>query len=448
MSEWPRMALLLAVAAVGLFVGGFYLSVYVLNAFETPIGWDVPKYLWRTSLASDVGVTDLPARVPPPVNASPDRPGYPVVALSLERLVPSPGSLDGRLLFAALPIIGLAALGLAAGALVVVGFGRPWWQGAMGAAFVGTSSLGVRLAGPEAYIDNILAGAVLLAALTLLAWDGGPARLDHGGPGNEWAGAFPGPRTWAITALLVAGAAIHWAFFAVVWLSIAGAVVWRRRGWFGVHAGGRGRAMVVVLLGPGRSGADLPRPGAWPNLPVVDEASSPASSPTRSSASACSSCCWRIAGLFMASRRRTLPGRPWEGLPRRAHGVAGRLLVAVLLKELGVAIPAHRLVAACLPVPIFAFSARSPPASGSPRAWAGDVEVGGRAGPVVAAVLLGTSLFLALDTWTETQPEMEPAKVGDAALVERYLDEASVPASRPVVFIVEDRAGNPDFTIP
>ena len=80
-----------------------------------------------------------------------------------------------------------------------------------------------------------------------------------------------GPRTWAITALLVAGAAIHWAFFAVVWLSIAGAVVVAPPGgsastpaaegvrWWWSCSALAGAAPIYLAL------------GAWPNPPVVDE---------------------------------------------------------------------------------------------------------------------------------------------------------------------------------
>jgi hypothetical protein len=69
-------------------------------------------------------------------------------------------------------------------------------------------------------------------------------------------------------------------------------------------------------------------------------------------------------------------------------------------------------------------------------------------GPAVAIVLLGASVFLALDTWTETTPTMERLKVADAAAADRALDAAGVPTFRPVVLIVDETGPNPDLSIP
>src|SRR6266542_2010651 len=76
--RWVAGALVLAILAV---VFTFFLTTYAVHRYKVPLGWDSPKYLWRTKLAALTGVTHLPSHLPPPINANPDRPGFPTLAL-------------------------------------------------------------------------------------------------------------------------------------------------------------------------------------------------------------------------------------------------------------------------------------------------------------------------------------------------------------------------------
>jgi hypothetical protein len=431
---WVRTVALLGVIAV--VVLAFYLVIYRLNTFETPLGWDSPKYLWRTGLAAEVGVTGLPERVPPPANASPDRPGFPVLALTLSATTGE----DPFLLAAAFPALTAAAIGLAGGAFLVAGLRRPRWQGALFAAVLGTSSLVVRLAGPESYQDNMFAAAVLLAALVPLT---AVARGD-GGVGLG-------------VGLLIATAAIHWAFFGVFVGVLLLTLLWRRREWFrrdprspSLLRSPGGRLLLVAagsLIGGVAVYLIL---GAVPDPPVISEPEF-----TKKLSDTIGRLDWLVlplaaVGVLAEARRPALPGRPWERFPVDLllvwTGVVG---VAIVLGVAGVPVPAHRFLAFALPVPIFAFLgvirvAETIAAWGRRRS----ARWGPVLGVVAAAALIGIAGFQAADTWLETRPNFEPRKSREAAAVAAYLDAAAVPADRPVVFVVDDRGPNPDLVVP
>jgi hypothetical protein len=261
---WGRTVGVAALVAAS--VAAFYLSAYRVSVLLTPIGWDVPKYLWRTSLAAEVGVHGLPERVPPPVNTSPDRPGFPILALTLSGVT---GQDPYALAAAAVPL-GAATVGLAGGALWIVAPRRPPWQGALLAGVLGTSSLVVRLAGPETYLDNLFAGAVALAALVPLS---AVARGPGASPDLQDRGAGLAPALLA-TGLLVAVAVLHWATFLFFLAVLVLAVGWRARGWFRRSAGGPspGRRLAGVFLAA-LAGAALAylALGTLPDPPVVHE---------------------------------------------------------------------------------------------------------------------------------------------------------------------------------
>jgi hypothetical protein len=439
-----------AVAAlVAASVAAFYLSAYRLSVLHTPIGWDVPKYLWRTSLAQEVGVHGLPERVPPPVNASPDRPGFPILALTLSEVTGQ----DPFALAAAAAPLGAAVVGLAGGALWVVALRRPPWQGALLAGVLGTSSIVVRLAGPEAYLDNLFAGAVALAALVPLSEVARGARLARG------AGLVP---ALTATGLLIAMAVLHWATFLVFAAVLVLAVGWRARWWFRRSAGGPspGPGLVGVVLAA-LAGAALAylALGTLPDPPVVHEAEFATKLDDTIGRLDLLLLPLAVVGLASWARRPRLPSPPGERFAQDVLVVWTALVaVAVAAHLLGLrAVPAHRFLTLGLPLPILAFEGalllgaivagdRSRPAAALPgttaspwRRWAGVTLV---------AVLLGAGAAQALGTWLDIRPAYEPRKVAEGAQVAAYLEAAGVPEDRTVVVVVEDRGGDPDFVVP
>lgn len=431
---WARS--LMAVAVAAMVVVPFFLAIYRLHIFETPIGWDTPKYLWRTELAADVGVAGLPARVPPPVNASPDRPGFPVMALTVSALT----GVEPFRLAALFPAATAAAVGLAGAAFLVAGLRRPWWQGAVLAVVLGTSSLAVRLAGPESYQDNLLAAAVLLVALVPVA------RVARGG------GGVPGA-----VLLLTAAAAIHWAFFAV-FLGVLGlTVLWRRRAWFARDRGADATPLVrtpgarlALIAGGSLAGAGLVylALGVLPKAPTVD-----AGELSRKLTDTIGRLDWLVVplglvGVLSVLRRPGVPGRPGERFGADLMLVwTGMVVVAVGLNLVGLAVvPAHRFVAFALPLPIFAFLGAL--AVGGTVSWALRGRRWGRgAGAVAVAVLLVGAAGQAQANWLTNRPFMEPRKAREAANAAAYLEAAGVPPDRPVVFVVEDLGPNPEFFV-
>jgi hypothetical protein len=451
--DWARSVGTVALVAGA--VSAFFLSTYRLHVVETPIGWDVPKYLWRTSLAGEVGVHALPERVPPPVDASPDRPGFPILALTLSGVTGH----DPYALAAAAAPLGAAAVGLAGGALWVVALRRPPWQGALLAAVLGTSSLVVRLAGPEAYLDNLFAGAVVLAALVPLSAVARPAGVAGGSGVAGGAGLAP---ALLATGLLIAVAVLHWATFLVFLAVLVLAVGWRSRGWFRRSAGdpspGLRLAGVVLAALAGAALAYLAL-AALPNPPVVHEGEFARKLDDTLGRLDLLLLPLAVVGLVSWARRPTVPGRPGERFAVDVLVVWTALIgVAVATHLLGLrAVPAHRFLTLGLPLPILAFEGalllgsivagdRSRAATGPAgttvppwRRWG--------AGTLVAA-MLGAGAAQALGTWLDIRPAYESRKVAEGAQVAAYLEAARVPEDRTVVVVVEDRGGNPDFVVP
>jgi hypothetical protein len=408
---------ILLVAAVALVVIPFFLGTYGVHHFQAPLGWDTPKYLWRTSLAEYLGLTHLPSHLPPPVNGSPDRPAFPVLALVFSSLL----HVSRPDLAAAFPAVAASAIGLAAGAFAAVG------------ASVGTSVVVARMAAPEAYQDNLFAAAAILAGLVAMAL-----------------ALRRGSGLMAPILLLGAGALLHWSFLLMVLAILVLTAAWfLPESWRDWRAGTRAYrtpagAIVAVCAAAAALGAvalfgvltgvpkkpktsvqaereyakklreDLPIYRLWFTAPVAAAG----------------------GGALVARRERSAAERfalvlvaVWLGVTALALG----------LSWAGLAVPAHRFLAFALPLALL-------------------VALGGIAvgrflarrsrilGVAATVVVLGFAAYLSQDFWLSNRPPANPDVEKEVANAAAYLDAAHVPASRPVAFIVNDTA-NPGVDV-
>jgi MFS family permease len=413
----------------------FFASTYAAHTFRAPLGWDTPKYLWKTALASHVGVTSLPDRLPPPVNGSPDRPGFAVVALLAGRLL---GVTPVRVA-EALPFAMAAAIGLACAGFAAVGFGTRRWEAAVVGASVGASAWVARLAGPETYQDNLMVAAVVVAVAALAV-----------------AAAARGRGLVAPAVLLGAAALVHWSFallFAGIVAVAAAALApsswraWRRgesplprtpAGALAMVAAGGAAAAVAGLYGA--LGAGLKAPKTSPQARVEYD--------KKIRHDLAGYAPWLTvpgAAIGTAALALDRPGsREAAGRRRVAWAVLGAWIavavVAGLVAWSGATVPTHRFLAFALPVPLLMAAG----AVALPRVLGRRWSAGGRvAGIVVAVVLLCGGFAVAQAFWSGVRPQTNPLLTEQAANAGAYLDAARVPARTPVVFVanVQGNAG-------
>jgi hypothetical protein len=426
----PGWALsIVLVVAVALVVIPFFLATYGVHHFQAPLGWDTPKYLWRTSLAEYLGVTHLPSHLPPPVNGSPDRPAFPVLALVFSSLL----HVSRPDMAAVFPAVAAAAIGLAAGAFAAVGLRRSWWEAALVGASVGTSVVVARMAAPEAYQDNLFAAAAILAGLVAVAL-----------------ALRRGSGLLAPILLLGAGALLHWSFLVIVLAMLGLTAAWfLPESWRSWRAGAHAHhtpagAIVTVCAGAAALGAvalfgvltgapkrpktsvqaereyakklreDLPIYRLWFTAPVA------------------------AAGGAALVARRERPAEERFALVLLAVWL-GVTALALGLSWAGLAVPAHRFLAFALPFALLVAL--------------GGIAIGrllarrSRILGVTATVLvLGFAAYLSQDFWLSNRPPTNPDVEKEVANAAAYLDNAHVPASRPIVFIVNDTA-NPGVDV-
>ena len=420
MAALGTVAALVAVVAV---VVPFFAATYAVHSFQVPLGWDTPKYLWKTALAANLGVTSTPVRLPPPVNGSPDRPGYAVLALVAHRVL----GLDGFRTAEALPFASAAACGLAAAGFASAALRRARWECAVVGASVGTSVAVARMAGPETYQDNLMVAAVLLAVAALAV-------------------AATGRRGLVAPALLLGAAAlVHWPFallFAgilVVAAAVTGRDSWRRwrtgtpplrtpsGGLIGVTAGGLVAGGLALF---GGLGPELKRPKTSPqaHTEYVKKARQDAGDyvPWFTAPAAA------LGALVLWGRGERTSASSGRSGATRAVLVAWLAVtaMAVVLGAAGVTVPVHRFLAFALPVPLLvALGAVALPR----RLW--NRPAWRAAGVAAAVAILGVALGISQAAWLRNRPQMNPVLVRQVANAGAYLDRASVPANRPVVFV-------------
>jgi hypothetical protein len=416
---WFAMA-----GAIAVVVMCFYASLYRAQHLTVPIGWDTPRYLWRTALFRTLGFAHIEQGAPAFVKTDPSRPAFPVIAATMASL----GHVSTFRIAAILPAVSAAAIALAAGAFVGAALRRPGWEIAVVALAVGTSAYLTRLLGPEAYQDNLLAAAVFMAAVVPMAF----SLRD---------------RAALVPAILLfgAGGLIHWAFFAFMFGVLGLAAVayvpssWRawRRGEASlldtpsarlgeIAAGGAAFgavAILVVLATRPRAphsvslefakklGEDIPKYHFSLALPVAAVG----------------------AGSLIAPAKDEAPaGRHRFALAFLLSWCVVSLAGFVAFKVFRVGVPAHRFLAFALAVPVL---------GGIGLTWIGR-SLGRLARPVAAVVVLlalAASAYVSHREWFGTHSWVDPDKIEEAATAASYLDAAHISDGRPVVFIVLDR---------
>lgn len=440
---------MIPVVLAAVLVGSFFLGLYLVKGYRTPIGWDTARYVSEANLAADLGLSGVERLTPPPHIVQTSRVGYSVLNLTLSSLF----ALSRFKLAATLPPAAAVALALAAGAVASAALRRGPWEAAAVALAVGVSPTLIRLMAPETYSENLLALAPLAAALVVVLAVRPPDGVALGGAILLIVG---GALSHGPSAAIVAGAL---GLTALVYLP-ASWRAWRGRtagllatpaGFLGATAAGAGvitGAAVYGLLGAvperfhiGRTvlaqklTADLPLYRLGLSLPIAavgladlieGRAREPA--PERTTAPPR----WSRPGLALA----LLAG--WTLLT-----VAGIALFAV-----GRASPAHRFLALLVPLPLLI---------GVGLVTLGRL-VGARTRAPVGAgvVLVGLVALLVAGhrTYYEDLPRergvlwMDPHKVQDAATALDYLDKVGVPLDAPVVFVVEDIGPQPVAYVP
>jgi hypothetical protein len=410
-----------ALLASAVAVGVVYAWPLVARRLSAPVGYDTPKYLWRTNLVAAKGIASLAGSAPLPFQVNADRPGLPTLWSVLSSwLHLSPVRVG--LVF---PVAMAVCIGLAAAAVAGAGLKLPRWAGPVFVLATGASINVARMAA-AGYDDNLLVTGVVLAAavLAVLAAEGRPAV----------AGAV---------ALLVTGFLIHW-LFALLVAALLGAValLLLRRSLRAKASGtpllqtGSGR-LALVLGSAGVLGAAAlaslaagqPRspklPGESFSLKLSRDAPRyglPALAPGMA--------------LGAAAGVRTSPSRPRTMVTLIVLWAAtAGVAVALLLR--GAPVPAHRLLAFAMGMPLlFALGVVALLALLRSRAGV----VGLAAGVLAAVAMLGASTLVAFRGWDEAKPWMLRTEVIQAATAGTYLERAG--GDRPVVFVVNQR-GSP-----
>jgi hypothetical protein len=403
-----RAAARLFAAAAVIVIAAIFLSTYGVHDFEWAVGSDTTQAVWRSNVVSELGLDGLPEPGPNVIDAGVDRPGLPLL-MALQHGLFGVSPAEGAF---GLPAAAGAGLALAAGAFAVGVLGRsPLVFGAV-AVLVGASvNVDLFAAG---YFDNLLAAVALVGAFALLLQ-----------PDRAWPGMIGG------SALLAAGALYHWpvAAFAAgivlatgLWTVVASRDAEGRAIAFRLVAGvGAGAAMGWILLWLAPGGL------LSPELPDRGELLD------------------KLARLYPVAVVPLVVVLVVGGLLAlrgvRGTALAGRrlLIVWVITAAGGVSliaagrdIPAHRLVAFAIAVPILAGVALGALITVADRRWGVVAAIG--AGALAVAVMAGAAT-LTLSSWLARPPAVDPAHVPGLRAVAATVDAA--PSGRPVVLVVD-----------
>ncbi len=369
-----------SIVAALLIVAGVYLGTYAIHDVRTAVGSDTPQAVWRSNVVAQLGLDGLPAPGPNVIDAGVDRPGLPIVVA----VVAGIGGVSPAEIAFGLPAAAAAALALAAGAFAIGVLRRPVWLMGVVVLLVGASAnVDLFAAG---YFDNLLAAVVLLGGFTLLLLPStGGAGLAGGG-------------------LLLAGAAaFHWPIASFAALLLLATAVW-------TAAAGRDRATAVRLA----AGVGIGAVAGWIVLALAPGRLLSPQLPDRTELLE------KLNRLYPIVSVPIVVALAIAGLVllRAADGPvpAGRRLLtvwaltgaaSVVAIEVGVDLPAHRLVAFALAVPILAAVAVG-----------GLIRAGARVRPAAALGLgiLGASVVIGAVVLTATSWWDRPPAIPDARL--------------------------------
>jgi len=433
------------VAVAAAVIGAFYLSLYVVKHYPLAIGWDTPRYLFHANLVAARGLSGIPASLPPPSKTLHARPGFAMVVLPLSKLFAT----SAFHVAAVVPAVAAIAVGLAAAAFLSFTLRHDPLRLAVVAVIVGLSSVVIRLLAPETYTDNLFAAALFLAAFVLIV-----------------AAVRDGRGMLAAIVLLGVGGIVHPPTYGEILalLALVGLMylpsswrAWRKEG-RPVLSTPTGRLGLIVAGGAAITATaiyGLLR--ATPDTPLLTRAEA------RKKLREDVSLYWFPVTVPVAAAGLAGLSRSAFGTDQRDRSTA-RLVLAILCAwsaviAVGVATfflgrntPAHRLLAFLLPLPmLFALGlfALDGVVQRALRRWpwrrlaAGAVVV---VGVVTVAALGAWDLYVNLPRrgveW------LQVGKVEDAATAAQYLDRTRVPASAPVVFVIDDSGPNPLSYVP
>jgi hypothetical protein len=406
----------LARAAVGASVlaasiaiaGGTFLSLYDRER-GAPTGYDTPWYTWRAKVVAEGGLPALRA-VPEAAKPVPARPGYPILAGFLDSTV----AVDPPMLALAMPALGATVVALGAGAFARRALREPEWGHVLLGVMVG-ASVNVTLTAVGHVDTLVVQGLAMAAAVTALT-------------------AAEGEKGGTATALLVGGAAlVHWAFMAVVLALLAAAalaVLAQSRGpGREVSSTPAGRLGVVAGAAAVAAAATLALTGfdvAGPSVPAGLFAARLAQEAPRYAFPIIGSLAVAGALLFVTARA---PER------RRALTVAilwAASSAAAVVTMMFVELPAHRILAFALGIPLLAGAAVAAAAR-----WLGGLRFAALAGIAASLVLLGAivgTVAKARDVWRPVNPRraVQYEQVRAAAA---YIE--TVGSSKPVVYVID-----------
>jgi hypothetical protein len=397
-------------------IGALFLSLYTARDLPFPVGYDTPKYIWRSTLVEAQGPEALDGSAQFPLHVNADRPGYPV----LSALLHVGTRITAFDLTFVLPAVMAVAIGLAAGAFALRVLREPRWAFAVYAIGVGASVNVARIA--VSYADTLIASVLLLAAATaaLIA--------------TAREGAL------AATIVLVTGAVlVHWNFavvFALVLLALAVVLVpeslRERRGGASIFGTPSGRLVALVGGSAVAGAAGMALGPAGPQLPglgrpdFVEKLSEDA--PRYKLWATGPLAAGGLAALWFRNGRL----RRW-GMALAlvwALSAAGTTILLVA----GAAIPAHRFLSFAFGIPILVTAALVGAARWSATRW----RAPGRAiGALLVLTGLAAGAFLGHRVWFGVSSWMRTPRFVQSQQIGQYLEQTG--GDRPVVFVVDRR---------
>jgi hypothetical protein len=431
---------LVLIAATAAVLAAFFVGLYVVHGYRFPIGWDTARYLFHTNFIAERGLgTRIPHLLPlaSPVNAN--RPGFPVIALTLSSLFrTSPFRVAAQI-----PLAGATAMALAIGAFASRALHLKRWEAIVVSVLAATSAPVIRLIAPETYTDNLLAAAVCAAALiaVMTAVQEGrsfvPAILLLG------VGGVIHPATFVVVigALALAATAYlpgSWQAWrngdtsllstpaARLGIVLSGAAAVAAAGVFGLSA--RGPDVRGVYRGEleKKLREDLPLYRFPLTLPIA---------------------LIGLVGIAVRSVRRTSAWLGARFLFVLSAAWAVVTLIGLIPFVLGRDLPAHRFLALFLPLPILlAMGVLAVKDLLTKRvsllAGTAAVVIG-----VAGLTFLGyRDLYVGIPHQRGVE-WMDKGKLDDALTAERYLDAVHAPEGAPVVYVMDDRGPNPVVSV-
>jgi hypothetical protein len=444
------------VALAGALVCGFFAGLY--RHLPEPIGFDTSLYLTQATLVAKHGLRGVAhLLIPRPHKLWTSRIGFPITVLSLSGLFRT----STFTVAAVVPIAAIGATALACGAFVAHGLRRGPVVLAVVTVIVGTS-VGMTQMIAGTYEENLLAQAAFAAALVPIA------TTVTGGRGY-------------LAAILVLGAgglahqAIYGSMLAVLVLTLVAFLPASWRAWRSGQSspaatpsarlagilGGAGAITAAGIYGILRAApypALLKRQEFAPKVRfIVPVYRLPVTVPIA------------VAGAAVETVRARRQARGGQSGSGSVHPAATFFLVlmaawtivcvvGVAGYYLGRAWPAHRFLAFALPLPIFLALGILALGEGAAR---GVLVVAGGAlrraarpvGIAVTVVALAGAGFIGL--WALYRAEahrgletLDREKLQLAVTAQSYLRLAGVPATQPVVFLLDNRGSNPQLTVP